>query len=108
MSEEQTKQELLKRFEGMGDRESVSFQTEQWAKGVPLHNPVRDECCPDFSCCGGTLMSFKTRQRFLEARRNGEDQTVSSILSMGLSGLVSELDPSGHVIAEGDGHGTRH
>lgn len=22
-----------------------------WANGLPQHNSVDDECCPDFSCC---------------------------------------------------------
>jgi hypothetical protein len=26
-------------------------QTLAWAQGRPYHNPVDDECCPDFSCC---------------------------------------------------------
>ena len=26
-------------------------QLVEWAKGNNLHNPDRDECCPDFSCC---------------------------------------------------------
>ena len=38
-------------FEGMTDEESVGYQVFMWVQGNSLHNPIRDECCPDFSCC---------------------------------------------------------
>lgn len=29
------------------------FQLALWQKGVPIHNDIDNECCPDFSCCRG-------------------------------------------------------
>lgn len=29
----------------------VRAQGIEYVKGNPQHNPVDDECCPDFSCC---------------------------------------------------------
>lgn len=32
-------------------KERVKAQTLKWAQGVPYHNNIDNECCPDFSCC---------------------------------------------------------
>lgn len=28
-------------------------QLMEWLAGRPIHNPIDNECCPDFSCCRG-------------------------------------------------------
>jgi len=38
-------------FIGLSDAESLALQFNEWCKGRPLHNPIRNECCIDFSCC---------------------------------------------------------
>lgn len=30
---------------------SSRFTAWLWAKGLSVHNPFRNECTPDFSCC---------------------------------------------------------
>lgn len=30
-------------------------QVDLWVQGQSVHNPDRDECCPDFSCCRAHL-----------------------------------------------------
>ena len=83
----------MSEFKGMSDRESVKHQVKRWAEGFPLHNTVRDECCPDFSCCnGGKMMTEDVRKKLLEAHNGGDDETVQSICMMGLSGIVADLD----------------
>lgn len=32
-------------------QQRVKEQHRQWAEGIPVHNNIDDECCPDFSCC---------------------------------------------------------
>ncbi len=84
-----------KPFEGMNDKQSSEYQLSQWVEGNPLHNPIRDECCPDFSCCDGNMMDSKTRKRFSDAYKSGDRETQYKILAMALSGLI--VDTSGKV-----------
>lgn len=84
--------ELKKAFIGMSDRESATHQVTYWEQGIPLHNPVRDECCPDFSCCGSPMMPQEARTRLLEAYVNGEHETVEKICMMGLAGITAEMN----------------
>jgi hypothetical protein len=37
-------------------RERIRVQTLAWAQGRPYHEPIEDECCPDFSCCHPELL----------------------------------------------------
>ena len=88
-------------FEGMASRESVSHQVKYWAKGIPLHNPVRDECCPDFSCCnGGSMMPVEARKRLEQAHLAGDEETVQAICMSGLSGLVADIGGKVHIAGE--------
>lgn len=95
---------LVSAFDGMAAEESIMHQVTCWAHGIPLHNPVRDECCPDFSCCnGGDMIPQTARTKLLEAHINNDNETVQKICMMGLSGLVSDLkvyvageDPTEH------------
>ena len=89
-------------FSGMTEDESVTHQVTCWEDGNPLHNTVRDECCPDFSCCnGGNMMSKDARTRLLEAHIDGDEETVQQICMMGLSVLVSDIDVQVHIAGEG-------
>ena len=93
----------MSEFDGMTQDESINHQTKRWAEGTPLHNTVRDECCPDFSCCnGGKMMPIEARARLLEARIGGDNETVQRICMMGLSGLVANSDVNVHIIDEDD------
>lgn len=44
---------------------SALQQNELWLNGVSVHNPLTDECCPDFSCCfnpsNGIITSYEKR-----------------------------------------------
>ncbi len=43
-------------------------QLAEWLKGNPVHNKIRDECCPDFSCCEPRLLwPEERRQEFADA-----------------------------------------
>jgi len=74
------------KFEGMDLEESRQYQLKQWVEGNPLHNPVTNECCPDFSCCTKSkkMMSLEERERFVEAYEDGNESEMTSILAMGL------------------------
>ena len=41
-------EEVKKLFKGMTKKESSTYQLSDWVEGRSLHNPIRDECCPDF------------------------------------------------------------
>lgn len=41
----------------MTSAESCGYQLGEWLRGNPMHNCIRDECCPDFSCCATKIKS---------------------------------------------------
>ena len=45
-------------------RERIKAQTLAWAQGRPYHEPIDDECCPDFSCCFPDLFNKNEEQRW--------------------------------------------
>ncbi len=55
----------------------VRKQTLAWINGRPYHDPVTDECCPDFSCCAPSLFTRDTEKRQRDGlemlRRQGAD-----------------------------------
>ena len=55
-------------------------QLKMWLEGEPVHNPDRDECCPDFSCCGSPMADDETRRLFCEAARAGNERVVNAML----------------------------
>lgn len=87
-------------FTGLNSKQSVEYQLKKWVEGTSLHNPVRDECCPDFSCCNGNIMPVEAREKFAEAYANDDESTMWSILGMGLAGLASDNDINIHVAGE--------
>jgi hypothetical protein len=61
-------------------------QLERWVRGESIHNPTRDECCPDFSCCRPELQADQnTREAFKRANQAGRN----AMLGMFLGGLLS-------------------
>ena len=51
-------------------------QLAEWLKGNSVHNVIRDECCPDFSCCApDNAWPMEQRQLFADSMRR--DRTSS-------------------------------
>jgi hypothetical protein len=80
-------------------------QTSNWLEGVSLHNDYADECCPDFSCCGGEIWPLINRKVFLSGgEQNQLNMMMGSLQSLiqeaGVEELVhiagQEVDPSIH------------
>ena len=69
-------------------------QLEKWVNGEGIHNTERDECCPDFSCCGGEMVERSVRERFAKAYKEKDESTVAAMLMMFLSGAF----PKAHII----------
>lgn len=66
----------------MNDSESIEHQLTEWVAGRPWHNTVRDECCPDFSCCNpAALWPDEMRQQFAAA--SNEDQQAMCFAGLG-------------------------
>ena len=81
---------IVSTFSGMTDRESVNYQIKQWVAGNPVHNPIRDECCPDFSCCNGKIASVEQRERFAKAVVEKDERTQMEMLGMFLGSAFSD------------------
>ncbi len=76
-------------------------QLEQWVKGISVHNPTRDECCPDFSCCRPNLMApEEQRRRFAE-----HPEQRGAMLGMFLGAMLadSKLDDRAQVVGDTQG-----
>jgi len=94
-------EEVLQEFQGMNSRQSSEYQLTQWVAGRSIHNPVRDECCPDFSCCNPKgLMDKDLRIKFADAHKRGDSKTESEILGMALSGITSSMGIDVHIAGE--------
>jgi len=68
----------------------IQKQLREWLKGNSIHNVESDECCPDFSCCGGDLAPLEARQRFAKAVEEGDDKTKLAMLGGFLSGMIAK------------------
>lgn len=74
--------------------------TEQlihWINDDPVHSSLTNECCPDFSCCGGKISSMAFRKAFLRAHISGDRKTVEMMLMGCLGGMTSELDTKTYI-----------
>lgn len=76
----------------------MSEQLEQWLAGNPIH---KEECCPDFSCCRGDIVSLEVRQRYIKAVKENDENTRMEMLGMFLgrainSAYVAGLNTDGH------------
>ncbi len=69
-------------------------------KGNPLHNTIRNECCPDFSCCSPqSLQPKEIRETFAAANEN---QRMGMLFSF-LGGMISNEVPDKKIhIANGE------
>ena len=54
------------------DRESVAKQLALWVEGESVHNDVRDECTPDFSCCTPALLQPRAVREAFAAAAEGD------------------------------------
>lgn len=83
----------MSEFEGMSDKESCAHQLKRWVAGESLHNTVRNECCPDFSCCQpDNLMPIKIRSVFAASVAIDDFAMMNSILSLALNCLTHDLN----------------
>lgn len=65
-------------------------QLDQWVAGKSVHNPTRNECCPDFSCCQPHLKAdAPTRRKF----RDANQETRNHMLAEFLGALVADRAP---------------
>jgi len=77
-------------FKGMTTNQSINYQLEQWVKGRSIHNPIRNECCPDFSCCSDVkIFPEEVRIKFSNAYKMQDRKTMFSILGMALADLTT-------------------
>lgn len=84
---------LKEGFKGLSDRESVAYQVKHWVNGDSLHNTVRDECCPDFSCCsGGRKIRKPLRKKFERAWRSSDEKEQWKIMAIGIQFLGESMN----------------
>jgi hypothetical protein len=76
-------------------------QLDQWVMGNSIHNKERDECCPDFSCCGEEIAPKDVRERFAKAYYDGDEETQHQMLMMFLGGMIKKSCTNAY-IAGGD------
>ena len=82
---------LVSTFDGLPESESITHQLALWVAGKPVHNPIRDECCPDFSCCnGGKIASVEVRKRFAKAVAENDEYAQMEMLGMFLGQAFSD------------------
>lgn len=56
-------------------------QLKLWVDGNPMHNEERDECCPDFSCCSGSISPLAIRKKFAKAYRKNDEKVIYEMLT---------------------------
>lgn len=56
-------------------------QLDLWVEGKSVHNDERDECCPDFSCCGPPIVDKKTRLKFKAANEKERYEMLCEFLA---------------------------
>lgn len=80
------------------DRESSEIQLRLWVDGVSIYNRIRDECCPDFSCCNpGLIAAPALRQAFADAG----DELRHEMLGMFLGAMLNDHYSSSVYISTG-------
>ena len=88
----------------MTNDESVKYQLSEWVAGRPWHNTVRDECCPDFSCCQPTLLvPVAARIAFRDANREDRERMLFGFLSGAVDGLKVYVAGDPDIEKEGGG-----
>lgn len=77
--------------------ESIEHQLKEWIAGRPWHNTVRDECCPDFSCCRPNLLwPEDVRQKFA----NATGEMRSNMLMSSIGGLFADEGKTVHIAGD--------
>ncbi len=83
----------------MTESESIAHQLAEWVAGRSWHNTVRDECCPDFSCCNSQVSTpLDVRQRFAAA----PDQERNRMCFMFLGNAFSALNKNVYIAGDPD------
>jgi hypothetical protein len=82
----------------------MMVQLAEWVNGRPIHNPVDNECVPDFSCCRGRahMASERLRQMFIdhpESRQSMQKDWIEQYLAEDRLGALSH-DLPGVVVME--------
>lgn len=79
---------------------TIEYQLDQWLKGRSLHNPGRNECCPDFSCCEpGIKTPLELKERYVKAYREKDHQAQMSLLGMFLATGIEQMKKTNPKIA---------
>lgn len=69
--------------------ERAQTQLRLWQAGVPVHNDIDNECCPDFSCChGGQARLAPERLRNMFVR---DPASRRAIVEMFIAELPDEI-----------------
>ena len=85
---------------------SIDKQLERWVAGDPVHNDVRDECCPDFSCCQPDLLAPKdVRERFKAAIDAGDERAKMTMLGIFLGAALAKAAPDKNIYIAGEDAG---
>ena len=69
-------------------------QLQLWLKGESRHagDGKTGQCCPDFSCCGGTLASLEERQKFC-AHYDETGEADRALLGVFLGRMIAKQCP---------------
>lgn len=92
-------------------------QLEEWLRGNSVHRKIEssveiggedtvegdEECCPDFSCCGGDLAELYLRERFIKAFREGDTATTGAMCGMFLGKMIEKHFGNKHDVYISDG-----
>jgi hypothetical protein len=62
----------------------IAEQLAAWVAGKPVHNVIRDECCPDFSCCRPDLLWPEQQRKLFASRPDLQEQMLFMSLSAAL------------------------
>lgn len=73
-------------------------QIDLWVKGQSIHNPDRDECCPDFSCCKPELLAPEAVR---ETFKSGNYKVRNRLLGEFLGRLIAKEFPNKKVYIAG-------
>ena len=81
---------------------TATKQLNDWVIGISNHDNVLDQCCPDFSCCGGKLAPEEARMKFATAFYNDDKKTQYSMLGEFLGGMLADKLPEKKVHIAGE------
>lgn len=77
---------------------TIREQLELWVEGNSVHNPDRDECTPDFSCCDPELRApLKERVLFWEAYKRNDTSIMEALLFKFLNAGVKRWAPEKNI-----------